>query len=162
MSIPSGVPTVDSWEEYELGDGKLGVKFPFEPLSLNEKAETDVGPLNIHLRQLDISDSYAFVSSFTEYPAIAEYDVDTGLVEAVKGAAASSQSTVESNKEISKNGIKGREAYFSGPEGLVMRTRFYISNKAGKPAIYSAVVAARDKSMLENDAANAFLDSMDF
>ena len=162
MSIPSGVPAVDSWEEYELGDGKLGVKFPFEPKSVNQAVETGAGPINVHLHQLDISDSYAFVSSFTEYPAIAEYDVDAGLVGAVNGAAESGQSTIESVKEISKNGVKGKEAYFAGPEGLVMRARFYISNKAGKPAIYSAIIVASEMSMLENEAANAFLDSMDF
>ena len=102
------------------------------------------------------------MSSFTEYPAIAEYDVDAGLVGAVNGAAESGQSTIESVKEISKNGVKGKEAYFAGPEGLVMRARFYISNKAGKPAIYSAIIVASEMSMLENEAANAFLDSMDF
>ena len=162
MSFPSGVPAVDSWEEYELGDGKLGVKFPSEPISLNQKAETDVGPINIHLHQLDISDSYAFVSSFTEYPATAEYDVDAGLVGAVNGAAESGQGTIESVKDISKNGVKGKEAYFAGQQGFVMRARFYISHKAGKPAIYSAVVVASDKSTLENETTNAFLDSMNF
>ena len=153
------IPSPDTWQEYKLGGGKFSAKFPSEPKKLNQSAASAVGPLNVELHQLDISRTYAMVSSYTQYPK----NVEVGLEEAVKGAAAQSKSTVQSSKNISKNGTRGKEAYFSGPQGIVMRARFYITYKpGGKPGICSAVVVATRKSILDDANSTAFLDSMNF
>ena len=153
------LPSPATWQEYKLGGGKFSAKFPSEPKKLNQSAASAVGPLNVELHQLDISRTYAMVSSYTQYPK----NVEVGLEEAVKGAAAQSKSTVQSSKNISKNGAKGKEAYFSAPQGLVMRARFYLTYKTdGTPAMCSAVVVATRKSMLDDANSTAFLDSMNF
>ena len=168
MILPTGcqksIPSPDTWQEYKLGGGKFSAKFPFEPKKANQSAASAVGPLNIETHQLDISRTYAMVSSYTQYPSVAGgFDVDAGLEEAVKGAAASSKGTLQSSKNISKNGTRGKEAYFSGPKGVVMRARFYITYKpGGEPGICSAIVVATRKSILDDANSNAFLDSMNF
>ena len=104
------IPSPDTWQEYKLGGGKFSAKFPFEPKKANQSAASAVGPLNIETHQLDISRTYAMVSSYTQYPSVAGgFDVDAGLEEAVKGAAASSKGTVQSIKIFQKMALKERK-----------------------------------------------------
>ena len=103
------LPSPDTWQEYKLGGGKFSAKFPSEPKKANQSAASAVGPLNVETHQLDISRTYAMASSYTQYPFVGGYDVEVGLEEAVKGAAAQSKGTVQSSKNISKNGLKERK-----------------------------------------------------
>ena len=161
MNFPERNSTSADWEEFQLGEGKLVVKFPTKPKRIVQTSSTPAGDLNIEMHQLEISPTYAIISSFTKYPAVGEYDVDAGLDGAVRGAAENSNSTIQSTQDISKNGIKGRETYFESPAGL-MRARFYIADKKDGPEIYQTIVVASKKSILDDENSTFFLDSLNF
>ena len=155
------IPSVDTWKEHKLGGGKLGAKFPSAPKKVNQaKSVPGFGTLNVEMHQVE-SRRYAILSSFVKYPAVA-YDVDAGLDGAVQEAARNSKSSILSTKNISKNGVKGRESYLKSPEGPLMRARVYISDKGDGPEIYQAVVVATSKSILDDENSTFFLDSLNF
>ena len=113
------IPSVDSWKEYKLGGGKFGAKFPFEPKkNVETKPLPGFGNLNIELHQLEISRTYALVSSFTKLPSVGAYDVDEGLQLAVQGAAQNSGSSVQSTKILPRTASKGGKLTSVIPKAL--------------------------------------------
>ena len=156
------LPSPDTWQEYKLGGGIYGVKFPSKPKEVTQSTPSVVGTLKVELHQLEVSRNFALVSSCTQMPPVEAYDVDKGLSAATQGAATNAKSKVKSSTDISKNGVKGKDVYFEGPDNAVMRAKFYISTKGSTPAIFSAIIVSNKKSRLEDEAANAFFDSMNF
>lgn len=164
VGCQQSLPDASTWTEYQMGNGKFGVKFPKDPKKVTQQQPSAIGPLELEMQQLEIRKTLAYIASFTQVPAGQGYDIDAGLEGAVQGGAKSSKADIESVTDISKNGTKGKETYMSSSEngGTVMRTRVYIAVGKDGPAVYQAIIVAKNKKDLDNEAANAFLDSMRF
>lgn len=169
QSSPSSEATQTSvtkdWYTYTAQDSSYTVKFPKKPLEDNRTvANQNLGKLNyLQVLYEDKANQRAFLTANIKYPGkssqynFAKDRIKTELDAIRDGQAQGSNSTISSEKEITYEGLTGREITFKGKKGETMRSRILIDAK--QPALYQMLVVAANGN-IDFPEAQAFLDSL--
>jgi hypothetical protein len=140
-----------SYVPFVSPDGSFSVRFEGVPTLKKELgiAARDIS-YDSYIWSLEGGESYKAVSMFTySKPQSLDYDG------AIAGAAESAKAKVVNQKQITLNGVNGREVFFEAPEDIQMRMRLFIV----KGRFYQAMVVAKSGGV-NTPAADAFLNSL--
>ena len=153
------------WYTYTAQDNSYTVKFPKKPQEDNRAVSNqNLGKLNyLQVLYEDKVNQRAFLTANIKYPGnssqynFAEDRIKKELDAIRDGQAQGSNSTITSEKEITYEGLTGREITFKGKKGEAMKSRVLIDSK--QPALYQMIVVAGNGNT-DFPEAQAFLDSL--
>lgn len=150
------------WFNYIARDQSYSVKFPGQPTEENQSTDSALGILDytIVIYQDDVN-RRAYLTSNIVYSLEPDqsYDVDRGLEGAKNGALNNTNSVLLSERNITKQGVRGKEIVFRNPQNLLGKAHIYIDVKnSRRPTLYQALVIS-DRNINAPEI-NAFLHSL--
>jgi hypothetical protein len=156
QSSPAPATTAASlatnWYQYTAKDGSYSVKFPGQPQEENKSVDSDAGELKyLQLLYADTTNNRAFLAMSIKYAVDSsqvqfnDQDVQGILDAARDGQAEGDESTVTSEKQISFNGLPGREITFRGKDGNAAISRIFFNPKGA--TLYQIIVMAGDGNL---------------
>jgi len=147
------------WSAYSPKDGSFSAQFPGTPEETVSPANGPAGKVDMHQFAVERQSGSAYMASYTDFPnaATSPDDVRQRLVAVRDVAVKSAQATLVNDREITVNGILGREftASMAIPEVVTTHTRVFM--KGGRLFQFMALVP---NTLSEEADVRRFLDSI--
>jgi hypothetical protein len=118
------------WVSYAPKDGSFSAQFPGDPEESVEPTDGPNGKVDMHQFSVERPTGTAYMASFTDYPVppAALDELRQRLVAVQASSVQTSHATVLAEKEITVNGVPGREfvTKMNVPEEVVVFTRVFM------------------------------------
>lgn len=147
------------WVTYSPSSGLYEVKFPGEPTEQSQTVPVQDQEIELSLALYeDNSAGRAYMSGANPIPLPegATFDVERGLDGGRDNAAASTNSTVESEEKITVSGLPARSIVMATPQGV--RFKLMMVADVDNAVLYQLLVGAEDGN-IEFEEADRFFDS---
>jgi len=148
-----------SWYTYTAQDGSYTVKFPQAPTERSRSIPSAAGELTILMvGYQDQEQKSSYITTSVTFPVKpSDYDVQKGLDGAREGLLRGTNGKITEEKNITLNGLPGREIAIEGSNGTVTRVRVFIDPQG--PTLYQAVFVS-EGSKASTTEASTFLNSL--
>jgi hypothetical protein len=153
LLVAAGCSKKAEWQEFSSPDGRFSITFPAKAEEEVKTLNTAEGPVEMH-EYLATLGNRAFLATYSDY-AKGEDEVKAETRLAGWRAGVMKGRTLITEREMTVDGLPGRELIMDTPEGLQIQARAFYRGKR----LFQALVAA-PKGDLHPDETTRFLGSL--